>query len=117
MENRSHGEMTPMDSYNSEHTESHVSTADKKSRPTPDYTKLVQAEDFKALMQAKKRFTIPSVIAFTICYFSLPILATYTDWLNGETIFGFTYVWLYAFMQFFMIWGVGQNSTEMLKQF
>ncbi|MBP6344467.1 MAG: DUF485 domain-containing protein [Neisseriaceae bacterium] len=73
----------------------------------PDYAKLVQTPEFKQLLARKKSFMVPAVCFFLAFYFLLPILATYTTWLKGTTVFGITYVWVFALCQFLVVWGLG----------
>ncbi|MBP6562776.1 MAG: DUF485 domain-containing protein [Neisseriaceae bacterium] len=73
----------------------------------PDYARLVATPEFKQLLARKKSFMLPAVCFFLIFYFMLPILATYTTWLQGSTVFGITYVWVFALCQFGVVWGLG----------
>lgn len=81
----------------------------------PNYARLVATPEFKQLLARKKRFMLPAVCFFLIFYFMLPILATYTTLLRGTTVFGITYVWVFALCQFVVVWGLGwvyvQKST------
>lgn len=74
---------------------------------TPDYAKLVETPEFKQLLARKKAFMVPAVCFFLVFYFMLPILATYTTLLKGTTVFGITYVWVFALSQFLVVWGLG----------
>ncbi|WP_100009986.1 DUF485 domain-containing protein [Lentibacillus sediminis] len=69
-----------------------------------DYEKVVQSSSFKQFMQDKKKFIIPWTIFFLVFYFLLPILTSYTTFLNTPAIGDISWVWLFAFAQFVMTW-------------
>lgn len=73
----------------------------------PDYARLVATPEFKQLLARKKSFMVPAVCFFLLFYFMLPVLATYTTLLKGTTVFGITYVWVFALCQFAVVWGLG----------
>jgi uncharacterized membrane protein (DUF485 family) len=68
------------------------------------YDQLVETEDFKGLLQKKKAFIIPVTTFFLTFYFVLPVLAAYTDVLKGEAFLGITWAWVYALLQFAVVW-------------
>ncbi|CAM4048110.1 DUF485 domain-containing protein [Mesobacillus zeae] len=68
------------------------------------YYQLVETEDFKDLLQKKKAFIIPVTTFFLIFYFVLPVLAAYTDVLKGEAFLHITWAWVYALLQFVVVW-------------
>ncbi|SFA94932.1 Uncharacterized membrane protein, DUF485 family [Lentibacillus halodurans] len=69
-----------------------------------DFEKVEQSEQFKNFMQNKKKFILPYTIFFLIFYFLLPILTSYTTFLNTPAIGDISWVWLFAFAQFVMTW-------------
>ncbi len=69
------------------------------------YEKIEKSPSFKRLMKEKKGFLIPSIIFFyAFFYFSLPVLAVYTDVLNGRVFGDITWAWVLAVAQFIMTW-------------
>jgi uncharacterized membrane protein (DUF485 family) len=71
------------------------------------YHHLVETEDFKGLLQKKKAFIIPVTTFFLTFYFILPVLAAYTDVLKVEAFLGITWAWVYALLQFVVVWILG----------
>ncbi|OZI13666.1 hypothetical protein CEW92_00035 [Bacillaceae bacterium SAS-127] len=71
------------------------------------YQQLIQTQEFQAIVKQKKAFILPVTIFFLTFYFVLPILAAYTDVLKGEAFFGITWAWVYALMQFVVVWTGG----------
>ncbi|UJL46637.1 DUF485 domain-containing protein [Virgibacillus sp. NKC19-16] len=69
-----------------------------------DYVKVANSPSFKKFMKDKKKFIVPWTIFFLIFYFLLPILTTYTTFLNTPAIGDISWVWLFAFAQFVMTW-------------
>jgi uncharacterized membrane protein (DUF485 family) len=68
------------------------------------YDQLVESKDFKDLLQKKKAFIIPVTTFFLTFYFVLPLLAAYTDVLKGEAFLNITWAWVYALLQFVVVW-------------
>ena len=68
------------------------------------YYQLVETEDFKELLQKKKAFIIPVTTFFLTFYFVLPVLAAYTDVLKGDAFLDITWAWVYALLQFVVVW-------------
>ncbi|WP_249872404.1 DUF485 domain-containing protein [Oceanobacillus saliphilus] len=69
-----------------------------------DYVKVIESKSFKKLMHDRKKFTIPLTIFFLVFYFMLPILTSYTTFLNTPAIGDISWVWLFALAQFVMTW-------------
>lgn len=69
-----------------------------------DYVKVEQSPKFKKLMNDRKKFIVPLTIFFLVFYFLLPILTSYTTFLNTPVIGDISWVWLFAFSQFVMTW-------------
>ena len=61
--------------------------------------------EFKRLMRAKKRFTVPAVITFVLYYFALPVLVGYAPGLMATPVIGpVNIAYLFALSQFFVAW-------------
>ncbi|MFC4558267.1 DUF485 domain-containing protein [Virgibacillus kekensis] len=69
-----------------------------------DFEKIEQSSQFKKLMADRKKFIVPLTIFFLVFYFLLPILTSYTTFLNTPVIGDISWVWLFAFSQFVMTW-------------
>lgn len=69
-----------------------------------DYEKVEQSEKFQRLMANRKKFIVPYTIFFLAFYFLLPILTSYTTFLNTPVIGDISWVWIFAFAQFVMTW-------------
>ncbi|MDP1418956.1 DUF485 domain-containing protein [Peribacillus simplex] len=69
-----------------------------------NYRQLIETEEFKDLLQKKKAFVVPVTLFFLAFYFVLPILAAYTEVLKGEAFFNITWAWVYALLQFAVVW-------------
>lgn len=68
------------------------------------YIELTRTKEFTDLIKKKKAFLLPATIFFLTFYFLLPILAAYTDVLKGDAFFGLTWAWVYALLQFAVVW-------------
>ncbi|MBT2614741.1 MULTISPECIES: DUF485 domain-containing protein [unclassified Bacillus (in: firmicutes)] len=68
------------------------------------YRQLIETEEFKELIQKKKAFIVPVTLFFLAFYFVLPILAAYTEVLKGEAFFHIPWAWIYALLQFAVVW-------------
>jgi uncharacterized membrane protein (DUF485 family) len=71
------------------------------------YEALIQTEEFKALLQRKKAFILPTTVFFLIFYFTLPLLAAYTKVLHTEIVGPITGAWIFAGLQFILVWVCG----------
>lgn len=69
-----------------------------------DYVRVANSEPFKKLMHDRKKFIVPYTIFFLAFYFLLPVLTSYTTFLNTPAIGDISWVWLFAFAQFAMTW-------------
>ncbi|GAA0607173.1 DUF485 domain-containing protein [Virgibacillus siamensis] len=69
-----------------------------------DFEKVEQSSKFKKLMQDRKKFILPMTVFFLVFYFLLPILTSYTTFLNTPVIGDISWVWLFAIAQFVMTW-------------
>lgn len=69
-----------------------------------DYEKIVETPEFKKLVKRKAAFSTPYIIFFTVAYFTLPILTSYTKILEVRAIGWMTWTWVYAFSMFIVVW-------------
>ncbi|RYG72336.1 DUF485 domain-containing protein [Lentibacillus lipolyticus] len=69
-----------------------------------DFEKVEQSRPFKKLMHDRKKFIVPYTIFFLVFYFLLPILTSYTNFLNTPAFGDISWVWVFAFAQFIMTW-------------
>ena len=77
---------------------------EKKDIP---YHALIQTQEFTELIKRKKAFILPTTIFFLIFYFTLPILAAYTKVLHTEVFGPITGAWIFAGLQFLLVWICG----------
>jgi len=77
---------------------------DATTRPT-QWETIESESDFQELVNAKRRFIIPSTIFFIVYYFALPILVGYFPKLMSTNVIGNINIgYLFALSQFFMAW-------------
>lgn len=81
------------------------------------YQEIAKSEEFKQLMQAKKRFIIPWSIFFFIFFFTLPIIASYTNVLDQPAFGPITWAWVFAFAEFVMTWTLCTLYLQKAKKF
>lgn len=79
--------------------------------------RIIASSKFQYLLQKKKKFIIPSTIFFFLFYFSLPILTSYTNYLNRPVLGALTLAWVFAFAQFLMTWGLCIIYQKKAKEF
>lgn len=82
-----------------------------------DYDRLIETDEFKALVKKKQRFMSPYVIAFSAIYLLLPILTGYTSILENRAIGWMTWTWVYAFGMFVMVWVFTQLYMKKAREF
>ncbi|MGE6630473.1 DUF485 domain-containing protein [Bacillus sp. NPDC077027] len=68
------------------------------------YRKVAASEDFRKLLEEKRRFIVPMTIFFFLFYFSLPVATSYFTFLNTPAIGPISWAWLFAITQFIMTW-------------
>ncbi|MDQ7864603.1 DUF485 domain-containing protein [Peribacillus frigoritolerans] len=64
----------------------------------------MKRKNSKICFKRKKAFIVPVTLFFLAFYFVLPILAAYTEVLKGEAFFNITWAWVYALLQFAVVW-------------
>lgn len=73
--------------------------------PTPDWEKLEEKPEFRALLARKAKFIISSTIFFVVYYFALLILVGwFPDFMKKEVLGRLNVAYLFALSQFFMAW-------------
>jgi uncharacterized membrane protein (DUF485 family) len=71
----------------------------------PDWERLAQTSQFRALVQRKRRFVIPASVFFIIYYFALPVLVGYFPGFMSRRVIGpVNLAYLFALSQFVMAW-------------
>ncbi|OZU87553.1 hypothetical protein CIL03_15790 [Virgibacillus indicus] len=69
-----------------------------------DFVEVEKSSQFKSFMEGKRKFIIPMSIFFLVFYFLLPLFTSYTTFLNTPVFGDITWVWVFAFAQFVMVW-------------
>ncbi len=70
-----------------------------------EWDELAADADFKALLRARRRFTIPAVIFALAFFFALPFGIAYAPGYMGQLVAGpITRAWAFALLQFAMAW-------------
>lgn len=82
-----------------------------------DYVKVQSSSQFKQFLSRKRRFLIPMTVFFMIFYFLLPIFTSYTTFLNTPAIGDISWVWLFAFSQFVMVWVLSSIYVKKANSF
>lgn len=71
----------------------------------PDWNRIASTAEFRALVDARRRFIIPATAFFLVYYFALPILVGYAPELMKRRVVGVVNLaYLFALSQFFMAW-------------
>ena len=72
-----------------------------------EWDELAADAEFRTLLRARRRFTLPAVIFALAFFFALPIGIALSPAYMSQTIFGpLTRAWSFAFLQFVMAWGL-----------
>lgn len=71
-----------------------------------EFVNISNSSEFKTLIKRKKTFLVPMTIFFMLFYFALPLLTSYTKILHQKAIGDITWVWVFAFAQFIMVWAL-----------
>ena len=72
--------------------------------PAVNWSALAGHADFRALLQDKMRFIVPTTIFFVLYYFALPVLVGWFPDFMKTKIGSVNYAYLFALSQFFMAW-------------
>ena len=87
------------------------------SAPAPDWEKLEEMPEFRALLARKAKFIITSTIFFVVYYFALLILVGWFPNLMKQEVLGrLNLAYLFALSQFFMAWGLAWIYTRQAVQ-
>ena len=96
---------------------SHSPSDTHPSTPTPDWEKLEEKPEFRALLARKAKFIISSTIFFVVYYFALLILVGwFPDFMKKEVLGRLNVAYLFALSQFFMAWGLAWIYTRQAAQ-
>jgi uncharacterized membrane protein (DUF485 family) len=68
------------------------------------YSRVAQTAAFRELVRRKRAFLVPTVIFVVLFFAMLPILAIFTDVLDGQVVGAISWAYLYAFAQFVLAW-------------
>lgn len=71
-----------------------------------DFVKVESSPQFQQFMAKKKKFIVPMTIFFLLFQFLLPVLTSYTTFLNTPVFGDISWVWVFAVAQFVMTWVV-----------
>src|SRR5699024_7673720 len=66
------------------------------------FVEVAESEAFKSFVKKRKNFVLPYTIFFLVFYFTLPILTSYTTFLNTPAFGDISWVWIFATGQFVM---------------
>lgn len=87
------------------------------SAPGPDWEKLEEKPEFRALLARKAKFIITSTIFFVVYYFALLILVGwFPDFMKKEVLGRLNVAYVFALSQFFMAWGLAWIYTRQAAQ-
>ncbi|GAB3057304.1 DUF485 domain-containing protein [Virgibacillus ainsalahensis] len=75
-----------------------------ESEKQSNFVKTAESSEFKRLLSQRKKFIVPCAIFFLIFYFTLPVLTSYTSFLNQPVIGDISWAWIFALSQFVMTW-------------
>jgi uncharacterized membrane protein (DUF485 family) len=82
----------------------HEQTADE-DLDVVDWNVVAASAEFQALLAAKRRFIVPTIVFFVVYYFALPVLVGYApDWMRREVVGVVNVAYLFALSQFFVAW-------------
>jgi uncharacterized membrane protein (DUF485 family) len=85
--------------------------------PVPDWEKLEEKPEFRALLARKAKFIIISTVFFVVYYFALLILVGwFPDFMKQEVLGRLNVAYLFALSQFFMAWGMAWIYTRQAAQ-
>jgi uncharacterized membrane protein (DUF485 family) len=86
---------------------------------TPAEWRAVEAApEFRRLVAARRRFTIPATLFFVAYYFALPVLVGYFPDVVDRRVFGAVNVaYLFALSQFVMAWAIMALYVRRARRF
>ncbi|GEK35158.1 DUF485 domain-containing protein [Kurthia sibirica] len=84
---------------------SQSNTTARSELSTQEYVNITESSEYKALKKKKNKFIFPIAVFFLLFYFALPVLTSFfPSVLKGNAIGDITWVWIFAFAQFIMVW-------------
>ncbi|PFJ05380.1 hypothetical protein COD67_22840 [Bacillus cereus] len=92
-------------------------TSARKLQNEVNYTGIVQSEEFKLLLDRKRKFIVPMSIFFLSFFIALPILTSYSRVLNTPIFGDVTWAWIFAFAQFIMTWSLCMMYSKKAESF
>ena len=87
-----------------EEQDSKQAVAGQKSFTEQEYVNISESSEFKTLSKRKLGFIVPMSVLFFVIYFTLPLLSSFTDVLDGKAIGDITWIWVYSLVIFIMVW-------------
>ncbi|MFD0693751.1 DUF485 domain-containing protein [Paenibacillus sp. GCM10027628] len=88
-----------------------------KKAKSQSYSDIVKSAQFQTLLKKKRQFIVPWTVFFLAFYFLLPILTSYTKFLNHAAIGPVSWAWVFAFAQFIMTWVLCTLYQKKAKKF
>lgn len=70
------------------------------------YSDIAKSGKFRELLKQKRKFIVPMTVFFFAFYFLLPILTSYSTFLNAPAFGPVSWAWVFAFAQFIMTWAL-----------
>jgi uncharacterized membrane protein (DUF485 family) len=82
------------------------------------WERLAASDQFRRLLEAKRRFIVPAMIFFIVYYFALPVLIGYARPFMEKRVLGpVNLAYLFALSQFFMAWIVAGLYIRVAARF
>lgn len=82
-----------------------------------EFVTISESKEFNELISNKKKFLVPMTIFFMLFYFTLPLLTSYSRILHQKAIGEITWVWIFAFAQFIMVWVLATVYVKKANKF
>jgi uncharacterized membrane protein (DUF485 family) len=83
-----------------------------------DWREVESSPEFRALVDAKRRFILPATVFFIVYYFSLPVLVGYwPELMDREVVGHINLAYLFALSQFVMAWILMAMYVSRAKRF
>lgn len=76
----------------------------EKNGKEVNFEEIVNTNQYKSLVAAKRKFLVPSITIFFGLYLLFPILISYTNILDTNAIGDISWAWIYALLLFVMTW-------------
>lgn len=92
------------DDFLEKEVDSQIVETKNKDLTEQEYVNISESPEFKKLVKKKNKFILPMTIFFLLFYFTLPLLTSFTKVLHQKAFGDITWVWVFAFAQFIMVW-------------